>query len=317
MDLIDKKILCELDLNCRESLSKIAKKLRVGRNVVDYRIKNLEKEGIIKKYICSLNLGFSGFKTYKINFKVRNIKNEKSFVEYLINHDSIINCIKEEGAFDYSVSIAVKNVRELDEFLMTAKNNFRDVVEDYEVSIIVYSKIFKLNKLLLNEKKEIPKIEKYSGEENLIEIDEKDKVILKTLAQEANLPIVELARRTKLSIDVVKYRLKNLSSKLINSFRILINFNKLGYYNYVFLLRIKKATKNEEEKLVSWCAMNAAVLYCSKRIGYNDFAINIAIKNIEELNNFISVLKKEFSEVIDSYETILNSDILKLNYVVF
>ena len=317
MDLIDKKILCELDMNCRESLSKIAKHLRVGRNVIGYRIKNLEKQGIIKKYICSLNLGLLGFKTYKINFKVRNIKNEKSFVEYLLNHNSVVNCIKEEGAFDYSVSVAVKNVSELDAFLMTMKNNFREILEDYSVSITVYSKIFKLNKLLLGERKEIPKIEKYSGEEDLIKIDEKDKLILRALAQQANLQIVDLARKTKLSIDVVKYRLKNLSKNLISSFRVLLDFNKLGYYNYVIMLRISKATKAEEDKLISWCSINSSVLYCSKRISYHDFTINIAIKNIEELNNFIANLKESFSEVIDSYETTLNSNILKLNYVVF
>ncbi|MBI5065014.1 Lrp/AsnC family transcriptional regulator [Candidatus Woesearchaeota archaeon] len=317
MDLIDRKILCELDLNCRTPLSQLAKRLKIGRNVVDYRIKNLEKEGVIEKYICSLNLGLLGFKTYKINFEIRNTKEEKEFAKYLAEHRLVINCVKEEGAFDYSVSIAVRNIGELDEFLMTAKNNFKDLIKDYAVSIIVHSKIFKLNKLLLGEKKEIPKIEKYSGEEEKIEIDENDKKILRVLSQEANLPIVELARRTKLSIDIVKYRLKNLSSNLKNSFRVLINFNKLGYHTYVVMLKIRKATKQDEEKLVSWCAMNQAVLYCSKRVGYYDFTINIAIKSIEELNNFISNLREEFSEVIDSYETILNSDILKLNYVPF
>ncbi len=317
MDLIDKKILCELDLNCREPLSRIAKKLRIGRNVVSYRINNLEKEGVIKKYICSLNLGLLGFKTYKINFKVRNIKKEALFVDYLIKSKLVVSCVKDEGVFDYSISIAVNNVRELDSFLMDAKNNFRDVVEDYEVSIIVYSKIFKLNKLLLNEKKDIPKIEKYSGEDNIIAIDDKDKTILRILAQEANLSVIDLAKRTKLSVDIIKYRLKSLSRSMINSFRILLDFNKLGYYNYALVLRIKTATKDDEERLVTWCAMNKAVLYCSKRIGYHDFTINISIKNIEELNYFISRLKEDFSEVIDSYETILNSNILKLNYVVF
>ncbi len=317
MDLIDRRILCELDINCRTPLSQLAKKLKIGRNVVDYRIKNLEREGVIEKYICSLNLGLLGFKTYKIHFKVRSIKEEKDFVKFLIEHNLVINCVKEEGAFDYSVSIAVKNISELDDFLMVAKNNFKDLIKDYVVSIIVHSKIFKLNKLLLGERKEMPKIEKYSGEEKKIEIDENDKKILRVLAQEANLPIVDLARRTKLSLDIVKYRIKNLSNNLKNSFRVLINFNKLGYYTYVVMLKIRKATKQDEEKLVSWCAINQSVLYCSKRVGYYDFTINIAIKSIEELNNFITQLREEFSEVIDSYETILNSDILKLNYVPF
>ena len=68
MDQVDRKILCELDRNCRTPVSQIAKRLKIGRNVVSYRINKLEKEGIIFRYIASMNLGRLGFQTYKIYF---------------------------------------------------------------------------------------------------------------------------------------------------------------------------------------------------------------------------------------------------------
>ena len=120
MDLIDKKILCELDENCRNPTSRIAKKLRISRNVANYRIKNLEKQGVITSYICSLNLGLLGYKTYKIFFKIQTSKKEteERFVKELLKSRKVIHVIKTEGSFDYSVTIAVRNIRELDEFLM-------------------------------------------------------------------------------------------------------------------------------------------------------------------------------------------------------
>lgn len=317
MDLIDKKILCELDENCRNPISRIAKKLRTSRNVANYRIKSLEKQGIITNYICSLNLGILGYKTYKIFFKIQTSKknSEDRFVKELLKSREVIHVIKTEGSFDYSVTIAVRNIRELDEFLMQIKSEFKELIKDYSVSIVVYSRIFKLSKLLLGEKEAV-KFEKYSGEDEKTEIDEKDKKILKELAQAANLSIVELAEKTRLSLDVVKYRLR-LLNKIVNSYRVMLNFSKLGYYHYVIMLRMKQATKEDEEKLVNWCFFKKNVIFFTKRIGYSDFEINAAITDINDLNNFLAELREKFGNFIDSYELIINSQLLKLNYIPF
>lgn len=318
MDLIDKKILCELDLDCRTPHSKIARKLKVGRNIVSYRIKSLEEKGIISGYICSLNLGLIGYKTYKINLRIHGSRrSESDFIKHIIADSSVIHCMKTEGAFDYSVTLAVRNIMALDQFLMDMKNRFTDLIQDYHVSIVIYSKVFKSDKLLLDAKHKMPKIEKYSGEAKRIVLDDKDKLILRALSQSANQSIVALAASTSLSVDIVKYRLRQLGKTIINSNRAIFDFDKLGYYHYVFLLRIRQSTKADEERLVSWCSMKRNVLYCTKRIGNYDFTINVAITDIQDFNAFLAELKEQFGGIIDSYETILNSRMLKLNYVPF
>jgi Lrp/AsnC family leucine-responsive transcriptional regulator len=316
MDLIDKKIICELDMDCRQSLTKIAKKLRISRNVIDYRINNLEKEGIIEKYVCSVSLGMLGYKTYKIFLKIWNgSPQEEEFVKYIIENRQVTNLLKIEGGFDYSISIATKDISELDEFMMSMKNKFKEMIKDYQISIVVYSKIFKLNKLLLNEKEELLKMEKYSGEKERIQIDNKDVKILKCLSQQANISLVELAKKTKLSLDIVKYRMKLLNNSLVSSYRVLLNMNKLGYYNYIFKLQIRKATKLEEEKLLTWCFIKRNVLFCTKRIGHYDYSISMAIKDIDELNAIINEIKSEFGTMIDTYDAVLSSKVLKLDSV--
>jgi len=283
MDLIDKKILCELDENCRIPISRLAKNLRISRNVASYRIKNLEEKGIVRKYIASINLGLLGFRTYKIYFKIHTGKeSEKEFVKSIISNKRIVSFLKLEGTFDYSVAIAVKNILELDDFLVHLNSTYKDLIKDYFVSIIVYSKIFKLSKHILDKKESIPKMEKYSGEEKKIDIESKDKKILKVLSQEANLPTVEIAQKTDLSVDIVKYRINKLSSTLVNSYRIIIGLDKLGFYHYVIMLRLRQSSKKDEEKLVYWCSQKKNVMYCTKRIGYFDFEINAAIKSIKE-----------------------------------
>ena len=47
LDVKDRRILYELDFNSRQSNSKIGKKVGLHKNVVNYRIKRMEKNGII------------------------------------------------------------------------------------------------------------------------------------------------------------------------------------------------------------------------------------------------------------------------------
>lgn len=318
MDLIDKKIICKLDQDCRQPISKIAKKLRIGRNVVDYRIKNLEKEGIIKNYVTTVNLGELGYTLYKVFLKIWNgTDSENKFVEDLKEKKEIINFLKVEGSFDYSIAIATKNVSELDTFIIDLKNKYKNLIKDYHITILVYSKVFKLNKLLLNQKENLLKIEEYKPSEKITELDEKDKLILKELSTNARLSIMELYKKTGLSVDTIKYRLKQLQSSLIKSCNSTLNFNKLGYYNYIIKVRIRQATKKEEQRLLTWCEFKNNVLFCTKRIGYYDFSIDFAVKSIQEFNKTLEEFKSIFGSIIDHYDVVIQSKVLRLNFVPF
>ena len=50
LDLKDRKILYELDLDARQPLTQIGKKVGLSKDVVSYRMKKLQDEGIIKNY---------------------------------------------------------------------------------------------------------------------------------------------------------------------------------------------------------------------------------------------------------------------------
>ncbi len=318
MDILDRKILCELDLNCRQPAAKIAKKVGSSRAVVGYRIKSLEKEGIIKSYFTAINLGRLGFSTYKIYFKLYNLndKAEKEFYAYLAKSEQTIHCLKVEGAFDASIVVAVRSVAELDSFLTGLKNNFSPIIKDYQLSLVVGSKVFKISKIIFGKEAKEPKIEKFSGVKEQAFISENDKKIHLVIAYEANLPIVEIARRAKLSVDIVKYRLKKLEQQgVINTFRLLLDMEKIGIYHYVILVRTRRATKEDESMINFWCTMHPAVMYITKRIGSWDYELNVAVKSIREFSGFVDAMRKQFPEIIESYDTIINTKVMKLNYL--
>ncbi len=84
LDKIDRKILAELDKNCRIPSTKLAKIVMKSRQSVEYRINQLVKRGVITSFNASFNPHKMGLKLYKIYLKLRNIPEEKTrMFEYL------------------------------------------------------------------------------------------------------------------------------------------------------------------------------------------------------------------------------------------
>ncbi|MBT6955719.1 Lrp/AsnC family transcriptional regulator, partial [archaeon] len=73
LDLKDRKILSELDKDCRQPNSTIAKKVGLSTEVVSYRIKRLEQEKIITQYQVALNLSKLGVIQFRVLLSFQHI----------------------------------------------------------------------------------------------------------------------------------------------------------------------------------------------------------------------------------------------------
>src|SRR3989338_6912554 len=73
LDLKDKKILYELDLNSRATLNEIAKKVGLSKQVVDYHLKNLIKNNVIQQFYTVINFSKLGYTQYKLYLKFQNV----------------------------------------------------------------------------------------------------------------------------------------------------------------------------------------------------------------------------------------------------
>ena len=88
MDVKDRKILYELSKNSRLSASQIAKKVGVSKDAVIYRMENLEKLGIIQKYMTVVNLRKLNYRTHILflEFRKFDLETEKKILDFLVNH---------------------------------------------------------------------------------------------------------------------------------------------------------------------------------------------------------------------------------------
>ena len=311
MDKTDRRILCVLDENCRTPIAEMARMLRVNRNVVSYRINRMKESGIIQKFLVSVDLGKFGYNTYKIYLR---IKENHQLIDFLSSKKEMIHVIRLEGQYNLAAVYAARSIGELHDLLMDLRTRFRNSIIELDVNILVYTNIYKLDKLLLDSGSQ-PKIERYSHEHMGLVLDETDRILMRAISQEANISYVKLSEKTGFSMDIVKYRMKKL--KKICNFRIGYDRSKLGFFHHVILLRTESLTKPIENKLLTWASFRREILYCTKAIGKHDLELNAAITDISDLRRLIHDLQSEFGEMISTYSSLIVSDVLKLDYVPF
>ncbi len=111
LDITDRKILAELDKNCRVSNAVLAKKVGKSREAVKYRIQQLQSKGIIEKFITSINPNKLGYYMFKVYLKLENIPDEREkFFEELKHNKDIYWVGVSDGVFDLVLAILSKNI---------------------------------------------------------------------------------------------------------------------------------------------------------------------------------------------------------------
>ena len=79
------KIMQILSTEARISLIELGKRIKVDPKVVKYRIKKLEKEGIIITYTSAPNFDKLGLQFIQINFSLKNLKTIPAIIDFFDN----------------------------------------------------------------------------------------------------------------------------------------------------------------------------------------------------------------------------------------
>jgi DNA-binding Lrp family transcriptional regulator len=140
LDEKDKKIIEQLQLNARQTISEIAKKSRLPRDVVKYRIKRLEQNNLIRQYHAFVNPALLGYPLYVyVGFALLNIKpqEEEIFINFLKSHRQIIYVAKNSGKWDFSIGVCAKDYADFDSILKEIRAKFLKVIKDFEILPVI------------------------------------------------------------------------------------------------------------------------------------------------------------------------------------
>ena len=122
MDSIDKKLLQLLQTDSKKTTKELSLKLNLSVTAVYERIKKLEREGVIDKYVVLVNRskvdkGFVVFCHLKLIQHTREFLTK--FESEVVKLPEILECHHVSGDYDYILKIAVKDMKAYREFLVS------------------------------------------------------------------------------------------------------------------------------------------------------------------------------------------------------
>ena len=122
MDLIDKKLLILLQTDSKKTTKELSLKLNLSVTAVYERIKKLEREGIIDKYVVLVNRSKVD-KGFVVFCHLKLIQHTKEFLtkfeSEVVKLEEVLECFHVSGDYDYILKIAVKDMEAYREFLVS------------------------------------------------------------------------------------------------------------------------------------------------------------------------------------------------------
>lgn len=316
LDLKDKKILAMLNENSRYTNSQIAKKVQLSKPAVEYRIKRLEKNNAIFNYFTQINFTKLGYSQYKVYLKLQNasLEDEKQIIDYFCKIENTIWVAKLRGNWDLAVSTLAKNNYEFGKILSELMNKYSKFILEKNILLTEYSPIYSRDYLSGKKNKEFL----YGIPSKIYELDEEEFNILKELSTNANINIIDLADKTRLSRDIINYRIKKLlKENIITQFSIFPNFQAIGINYYKVVIRTLNFNKEAEEELRIYVANHKKATQLLKLIGSWDIEIEFETENEDELYSILADIREKFSNIIRDLEIIRIAENYKYNFFPF
>ena len=119
LDSIDKKLLFLLQSNSKKTTKELSLKLNLSVTAVYERIKKMEREGIIDKYVVLVNRS-KVEKGFVVFCHLKLIQHTKEFIakfeSEVVKLKEVIECHHVSGDYDYILKIVVKDMLQCGEF---------------------------------------------------------------------------------------------------------------------------------------------------------------------------------------------------------
>ena len=300
LDIFDKKILFELDIDSRISASKIAKKLKLPKETVNYRIKRLEKNGWINRFYTIVNASLFGYSYYQVLLKFDKINSsvETKIVDYITSNPTCANLRILEGHYDLVFLTIQKNPGELKAFLQCFFNNYSKYIQEKNVLIVM--KTYKLNQKFLFEGKTIKRTFNHVEIKDQT-LDKIDLGIINAISINARIKLSEIASKLKLDSRLIDYHIKRMERLgLIVAYTTDLNLVKLN----MELIKVDIALKDPTliPRIIDFFDKTNTCIFIYELLGTYDLSVELYVKNDEMVSYIFKKFKEKFLESYVYYD---------------
>lgn len=305
LDRLDKRLIYELEKDSSQTVSALAKRLKRSKEVVSFRIKRLEREGILLGCSAIVDMAKLGYFTFRVYFRWQNVTREEKQRAY-----DAIKVLKNvwtttvlHGKWDFAFFVGVKT----EDYIESFHTVWHELMLKYkgkiaESKIAIYAPVHNFNKRFFIDfpmKTEI--IERVYGQGPSVEHDELDERIVAAYAGEVRAPLTRVADRIGVNAETVRQRIRKLEQKnVIVGYKINLNLPKLGYQGYRVDFLLNSVSRNAE--LFEYLKRHKYFYQVNRSIGGADFETEIVVESLAHLLEILEEVVKRFPDVIRAYE---------------
>ncbi|QDP84508.1 Lrp/AsnC family transcriptional regulator [Chryseobacterium sp. SNU WT5] len=130
LDSKDRKLLLLLQDDSKKTTKQLAAELHLSVTAVFERIKKLEKQRIIEKYVALVSKELLN-KNFIVLCHVKLIQHKKEYIAQFENEimqfSEVLECFHVSGDYDYILKICVRDIAEYREFMVSKLTNLQHI----------------------------------------------------------------------------------------------------------------------------------------------------------------------------------------------
>jgi Lrp/AsnC family leucine-responsive transcriptional regulator len=139
LDAINKRILTLLQKNAVQSVKEIADKIGLSVSPTYERIKQLERTGVILKYVAILNkekVGRELVAFCNVKLKEHSQAMFAKFEKAIVKFDEVMEVQCLSGTTDYSIKVVTKDMKSYQDFIMHQLSSIDNIANVYSYFVI-------------------------------------------------------------------------------------------------------------------------------------------------------------------------------------
>jgi DNA-binding Lrp family transcriptional regulator len=319
LDLIDRKILLELDTNARVGLAEVGKKLRIGKNNVQYRLARMTEDWVVKKFATMVSNAKLGYFLGKFYLQLSGFdkKSEEEFYRYILNDKRIIWVAKCEGRWDLMLGMYVENIAQLGDIKWDLFKRYEKYINSYDVVFSIDAQKAQRSYLVHKERKRIvtkKKVSEYIGR-GKAELDETDKRILLAISDDGRYNYVEVGKKLGLNPKTVQKRIKAMEEQgVINGYVAFLDYNRIGVGFYKVCLYLKDYHE-KYRNFMEYCLQLPNVIHVIEGLGPWEVELEMETESVREFYDVVKEIRGRYSDIIKKTEFVIITDEMKLELV--
>jgi DNA-binding Lrp family transcriptional regulator len=132
LDATDIEILHTLQNDAKINMKELSEKIHISKTPIYERIKRLENEGYIKKYVALVDnkkVGLSMIVFCNISLAVHDDEHIQRFKEEILEIEEIMECYSTGGIYDFLLKVVLKDLDDYNRFVFEKLTKVHGIVK--------------------------------------------------------------------------------------------------------------------------------------------------------------------------------------------